>query len=113
MAKYPAICVAAWSYVTAAVCMGATALLFVEQDGWEVPRQLWGPLVYWIFICSVIGYYVVTWATQYLPASQVLPHRRAICMRVSENVYDRPMSGRRFAFLKVCRLSAYVPCLLA
>jgi drug/metabolite transporter (DMT)-like permease len=72
VAKYPAICVAAWSYVTAAVCMGATALLFVEQDGWEVPRQLWGPLVYWIFICSVIGYYVVTWATQYLPASQVI-----------------------------------------
>ena len=71
VAKYPAICVAAWSYVTAAVCMGATALLFVEQSGWEVPRQLWGPLVYWIFICSVVGYYVVTWATQFLPASQV------------------------------------------
>ncbi|CAL8470768.1 g10310 [Coccomyxa elongata] len=71
VAKYPAICVAAWSYVTAALCMGATALLFVEQSGWEVPRQLWGPLVYWIFICSVIGYYVVTWATQFLPASQV------------------------------------------
>jgi drug/metabolite transporter (DMT)-like permease len=70
--KYPAMCVAAWAYITAAVAMGATALLFVERSGWEVPQQLLGPLAYWIFICSVIGYYVVTWATQHLPASQVL-----------------------------------------
>ena len=69
--RYPAMCVAAWAYITAALSMGLTALLFVERSGWEVPRQLLGPLVYWIFVCSVLGYYVVTWATQHLPASQV------------------------------------------
>ena len=44
--KYPAMCVAAWAYITAAVSMGITALLFVERSGWEVPRQLLGPLVH-------------------------------------------------------------------
>lgn len=44
--KYPAMCVAAWAYITAAVSMGVTALLFVERSGWEVPRQLLGPLVH-------------------------------------------------------------------
>ena len=43
--KYPPMCVAAWAYITAAVSMGVTALLFVERSGWEVPRQLLGPLV--------------------------------------------------------------------
>ena len=70
VAKYPAMCVAAWAYVTAAFAMGGTALLFVKRADWEIPEQLVGPLVYWILVCSVIGYYVVTWATQHLPASQ-------------------------------------------
>ena len=39
------MCVAAWAYITAALSMGVTALLFVERSGWEVPRQLLGPLV--------------------------------------------------------------------
>ena len=73
VAKYPAMCVAAWAYITAAVAMGGTALLFVARRDWEVPRQLLGPLAYWIFVCSVVGYYVVTWATQHLPASQARP----------------------------------------
>jgi hypothetical protein len=67
---YPAMCIAAWAYITAALAMGATALLFVERSGWEVPGALAGPLAYWIIVCSVAGYYVVTWATQHLPASQ-------------------------------------------
>ena len=66
------MCVAAWAYITAAVAMGTTAVLFVDSPGWEVPPALVGPLAYWIIICSVLGYYVVTWATQHLPASQVL-----------------------------------------
>ena len=44
----------------------------------QVPRPLWGPLAYWIAICSVLGYYVVTWATQHLAASQV-PLPAALC----------------------------------
>ena len=46
--------------------------------GVQVPRPLWGPLAYWIAICSVLGYYVVTWATQHLAASQV-PLPAALC----------------------------------
>ena len=30
-----------------------------------------GPLVYWIVVASVVGYYLLTAATRYLPASQV------------------------------------------
>ena len=32
-----------------------------------------GPLIYWILVASVLGYYLLTAATQYLPASQVPP----------------------------------------
>ena len=70
--KYPPMCVAAWAYITAAVCMGAAAFIFVDRIDWQLPQIMLGPLVYWVVVCSVIGYYVVTWATQYLPASQVL-----------------------------------------
>ena len=55
------MCVAAWAYITAATCMGVTAALFVERSDWELPAALFGPLLYWIFICSVAGYYIVTW----------------------------------------------------
>lgn len=79
------MCIAAWAYITAAIAMGTTAVLFVEPPGWELPAALMGPLVYWILICSVLGYYIVTWATQHLPASQARPaaghraHRRWDC----------------------------------
>ena len=98
--RYPAMCVAAWAYITAATLMGLTALTLVplgtllrgappvrapggalaappqrtgprRASALQVPRPLWGPLAYWIAICSVLGYYVVTWATQHLAASQV------------------------------------------
>ncbi|KAK9828607.1 hypothetical protein WJX72_001011 [[Myrmecia] bisecta] len=48
----------------------AMALYFLSAKQ-LVQSVLFGPLLYWIFICSVVGYYVVTWATQFLPASQV------------------------------------------
>ena len=70
VSKYPPMCVAAWAYITAAVCMGVAAAAFVEQKDWQLPSIMLGPLAYWVVVCSVIGYYVVTWATQYLPASQ-------------------------------------------
>ena len=72
--KYPPMCVAAWAYITAAVCMGVAAAAFVEQKDWQLPSIMLGPLAYWVVVCSVIGYYVVTWATQYLPASQASQH---------------------------------------
>lgn len=69
--SYSAMCVAAWAYITAATCMGLTAGLFVDRKDWKLPDALIGPLIYWILVCSVVGYYVVTFATQHLPASQV------------------------------------------
>ena len=72
--RYPAMCIAAWAYITAAAFMGVTAAAFVPIPLWTVPRALLGPLAYWVIICSVIGYYIVTWATQHLAASQACSH---------------------------------------
>eukprot|EP00891_Asterochloris_glomerata_P006068 jgi/Astpho2/6068/fgenesh1_pg.00084_%23_57_t len=69
--RYTPMCVAAWAYIVAAACMGLTAGVAVERSRWELPETLYGPLLYWIVVCSVAGYYFVTWATQHLPASQV------------------------------------------
>ena len=77
--KYPPMCVAAWAYITAAVCMGAAAFIFVDRIDWQLPSIMLGPLVYWVVVCSVIGYYVVTWASQYLPASQVSSAGSVLC----------------------------------
>ena len=35
---------------------------------WPLPCPL---QVYWILVCSVLGYFVITWAMRHLPASQV------------------------------------------
>jgi drug/metabolite transporter (DMT)-like permease len=70
-ARYDPVNVTAWAYVVAASCMGATAAAVVDRAQWAVPPALWGPLLYWIFVASVVGYYLLTWATQHLPASQV------------------------------------------
>ena len=88
--QYPAMCVAAWAYITAAIAMGTTAVLFVERAGWELPNALMGPLVYWILICSVLGYYVVTWATQHLPASQARPAAVTGCQKKEMGVLACP-----------------------
>lgn len=55
----------------AATCMGVTAAAFTTPADWHFPHALVLPLIYWIIVCSVAGYYVVTWATRHLPASQV------------------------------------------
>jgi drug/metabolite transporter (DMT)-like permease len=69
--RYPAICVAAWAYLVAATCMGLAAAAFTTPADWHFPRAMVGPLIYWIIVCSVAGYYAVTWAMRHLPASQV------------------------------------------
>lgn len=71
VSKYSPIQLAAWAYVVAASLMGFAALLFTSHEDWRFPRVLVLPLVYWIFICSVGGYFLVTWAMKHLPASQV------------------------------------------
>lgn len=71
VAKYPPICVAAWAYLVAATCMGLTAAVHTDAADWHFPRSMVVPLLYWIVVCSVAGYYAVTWAMRHLPASQV------------------------------------------
>ena len=70
-AKYSAAQITAWAYVVGASLMGTAAAVFTEPADWKFPSVLWLPLVYWVLVCSVTGYYVVTWAITHLPASQV------------------------------------------
>ncbi len=69
--RYSPAAVTAWAYIIAAILMGVTAAATIDVEQWTIPRPLFGPLLYWIFVCSVAGYFIVTAATQYLPASQV------------------------------------------
>jgi len=71
VSKYAPVQVAAWAYLVAAALMGSAALSFTTAEDWHFPGALYGPLLYWIIVCSIAGYYVVTWAMKHLPASQV------------------------------------------
>lgn len=71
VAKYSAIHVATWAYTVAATLMGMAAMVWTRPTDWVFPKAMVGPLVYWIFVCSVGGYLVVTYAMNHLPASQV------------------------------------------
>lgn len=51
--------------------MGLTAAVHTDAADWHFPRSMVVPLLYWIVVCSVGGYYAVTWAMRHLPASQV------------------------------------------
>lgn len=57
--------------LTAATCMSLAAAAFTTPADWHFPRAMVAPLIYWIIVCSVAGYYAVTWAMRHLPASQV------------------------------------------
>lgn len=69
--NYSAVHVAAWAYVVAAMLMGMAAMLWTVPTDWVFPQSMVTPLIYWVFICSVGGYLAVTYAMNYLPASQV------------------------------------------
>ena len=71
VASYSAVHVAAWAYAVAASLMGLAALVWTSPTDWVFPKAMVAPLVYWIFVCSVGGYLVVTAAMNHLPASQV------------------------------------------
>ena len=86
--KYSPIQVSAWSYVVAAFLMGLSALNFTVSADWRFPRSLLLPLAYWVIVCSVAGYAIVTWAVKFLPASQVASFQ---CLQ--------PFLGASLAFL--------------
>lgn len=73
LGNYPPITVAAWGYMIAASIMGITAVFYNQffQLEWYLPQDAFGPLMYWILICSVCGYYIIAWAIANLPSTQV------------------------------------------
>lgn len=73
LASYPPVAVAAWAYAIAAVCMGFTAFSITQgkPEDWNLPPVIWGPLIYWIFVCSVGGYYILAWSIKHMPSSEV------------------------------------------
>jgi len=91
--RYVAIVVTAWSYICASIFMIITgiavnasekAVRFVcpPNDGedeascsaWGVPTSAIGPLIYWIFVQSVLCYMMLTWANQYAKPSSVVAY---------------------------------------
>ena len=90
---YVPIIVTAWSYICASVFMVVTGLAvnsstaavrFVcppdegEHDAscgtWDVPNSAIGPLMYWIFVQSVLCYMLMTWANKYAKPSSVVAY---------------------------------------
>lgn len=90
---YVAITVTGWSYIFASVFMTISgvsisctqsALKFVcpSVDGesrpscsaWDVPDSAIGPLLYWIFVQSVLCYMMLTWANQYANPSTTVAY---------------------------------------
>ena len=73
LALYPPMAVAAWAYIIAALLMGFTAIWYNQlyQHTWYLPEAAYGPLLYWIVVCSICGYYIIAWAMKHLPSTQV------------------------------------------
>ena len=71
VSKYTPLQISAWAYIVGAALMGCTAFVFTPAHDWHIPNVMLLPLAYWIFICSIGGYYIVNWAMRHLPASQV------------------------------------------
>merc|ERR1719382_813765 len=90
--RYHPVYVTGWSYLTAssfmlcameAVSRSHKLLSFVCSDPdplqmeacvagpWYIPMSMALPLVYWILIGSLLGYFLVTWANKYAKASVV------------------------------------------
>ena len=72
--------------MSAAIWMAATAACTVPSDEFALPATAVGPLLYWIFITSMLGYSVLTAATKHLPATNVAAF---ICLQ--------PLAGSAFA----------------
>ncbi|GAB4820825.1 hypothetical protein N2152v2_007871 [Parachlorella kessleri] len=69
---YPPLLVTTWAYLIGATCVGAVAAVTTSATDWVgFPIVLIGPLVYWVLLCSVGAYFLVTWATRHLPPSEV------------------------------------------
>jgi drug/metabolite transporter (DMT)-like permease len=84
--------VTGWAYAVASVFMLVTTL-FVNQtepllsfvcsdedelmrricikDAWRIPRSMRLPLFYYVFLGSLLGYFIIAWANQYAKASVV------------------------------------------
>lgn len=87
--------------------MGLAAAAFTTPPDWHFPRAMVAPLIYWILVCSVAGYYAVTWAMRHLPASQVCASIAAACCVLHWVAFAMPACvlgcGPAAASCKLCR----------
>lgn len=68
--------------------MALTAASAVPHAAFALPASAVGPLLYWVFISSMMGYCILTSATRYLPATNVAAF---ICLQ--------PLAGSALALL--------------
>ena len=60
-----------WAYLGAAAWMALVATLTVPRAELLLPSSSHGPLLYWVFVVSILGYSVLTSATSVLVATHV------------------------------------------
>ena len=60
-----------WAYLGAAAWMVLVATLTVPRAQLLLPSSSHGPLLYWVFVVSILGYSILTSATSVLVATHV------------------------------------------
>ena len=74
---YSPLSLTAWAYAVASCFMGASAVISLsyerDQDPelWKITGAAWIPILYWVFLGSVVGYTTMAYANGHLPASVV------------------------------------------
>lgn len=83
--QFPPLATLAYAYGVATLLMSATASAFTADaallnltcadcppgSGWEVPRDAWLAILYWVFLGSVLAYFLNTWGNTRVHASIV------------------------------------------
>jgi drug/metabolite transporter (DMT)-like permease len=84
LSQFPPLATLAYGYAVATVLMSVTAVAFTSDrallnltcadcqgDGWSVPPDAWLAIMYWVFPCSVLAYFLNTWGNVRVHASVV------------------------------------------
>jgi len=97
---HPPIKVIAWSYFVGSICMLISTVVITEtpvllstvcpdcepSGGWHIPLSMIWALMYWVIFSSVIAFFLITWANQFVNASQVSLY--AVCQPLTTSVSD-------------------------
>lgn len=96
---YSPLALTAWAYAVASCFMGSSAVLALSQEQdpnlWKVTGAAWVPILYWVFLGSVVGYTTMAFANGHLPASVV-----------SSFVSLQPVVGFLFSFVLLREMPA-------